>query len=89
MELQIIQSKIFKIRGCRVILDFDLAMLYEVEARALNQAVKRNAKRFPPDFMFQLSFQEWAEIMNSSQIVMSSRKNSGLKYFHSLSQNKA
>lgn len=49
MELQIIQNKIYEIRGQRVMLDFDLAGLYEVETRALNQAVKRNIKRFPSD----------------------------------------
>lgn len=80
MELQLIQNKIFKLRGARVILDFDLARLYEVEARVLNQSVKRNYRRFPPDFMFQLSHDEWSEIKNSSQTVMSSLKHRGLKY---------
>ena len=55
MELQIIQNKIYEIRGERVMLDFDLADLYETETRVLNQAVKRNIKRFPTDFMFQIS----------------------------------
>lgn len=59
MELQIIQNKIFEIRGQRVMLDFDLASLYEVETRALKQAVKRNKDRFPePDFMFELTREE-------------------------------
>jgi hypothetical protein len=49
-----IQNRIYEIRGERVMLDFDLANLYEVETRALNQAVKRNIERFPEDFMFQL-----------------------------------
>jgi hypothetical protein len=80
VELQLIQNKIYQIRGSRVMLDFDLAELYGVEVRVLNQAVKRNIKRFPPDFMFQLYLNEWGEILNSSQIVMSSRKNRGLKY---------
>ena len=70
MELQIIQNKIFEIRGQRVMLDFDLAELYEVETRVLNQAVKRNIKRFPPDFMFQLSNKEFDNLM--SQFVISS-----------------
>lgn len=68
-ELQIIQSKIYEIRGERVMLDRDIAALYKVETKALNQAVKRNIKRFPEDFMFQLSkteFQIW-----KSQIVTS------------------
>ena len=68
MELQVIQSKIYEIRGTRVMLDFDLAEMYEVETRVLNQAVKRNINRFPPDFMFQLTKGEWE--MMSSQIVM-------------------
>lgn len=80
MELQLIQSKIFNLKGTRVMLDFDLAGLYEVEVRVLNQAVKRNSKRFPSDFMFQLSLPEWSGIMNSSQLVMSSQKHRGLKY---------
>ena len=54
MELQTIQSKIYEIRGQKVILDFDLAELYQSDTRSLNQAVKRNIKRFPLDFMFQL-----------------------------------
>ena len=72
-ELQNIQDLIYIIRGQRVMLDFDLAMLYEVETRSLNQTVKRNARRFPNDFMFQLTEQEWSLI--SSQFVMTSRKN--------------
>ena len=54
MDLQIIQSKIYEIRGCRVMLDSDLAALYQVETKALKQAVKRNIERFPSDFMFEL-----------------------------------
>ena len=52
-ELQNIQSKIYVIRGERVMLDRDIAALYNVETKVLNQAVKRNIKRFPEDFMFQ------------------------------------
>lgn len=58
MELQTIQSKIYEIRGQKVILDFDLAELYQSDTRSLNQAVKRNIKRFPLDFMFQLTTDE-------------------------------
>ena len=59
MVLQIIQNKIYDIRGVRVMLDYDLAKLYEVETRALKQAVKRNIDRFPaPDFMFELTREE-------------------------------
>jgi hypothetical protein len=59
MQLQSIQQKIFEIRGQKVMLDFDLAVLYEVETRILNQAVKRNIERFPKDFMFKLTKKEW------------------------------
>jgi len=68
IAIQSIQNRIYEIRGERVMLDMDLAVLYGVETRVLNQAVKRNIKRFPPDFMFQLSAIEWQNL--SSQIVM-------------------
>ena len=58
MDLQIIQNKIFEVRGCRVMLDYHLAELYQVETRALKQAVKRNIERFPGDFMFVLTQDE-------------------------------
>ena len=58
MDLQIIQNKIFEVRGCRVMLDLHLAELYQVETRALKQAVKRNIERFPSDFMFVLTKDE-------------------------------
>jgi len=58
MDFQVIQNKIFEVRGCRVMLDFHLAELYQVETRALKQAVKRNIGRFPSDFMFVLSKEE-------------------------------
>ena len=51
MELQIIQSKIYEIRGMRVMLDYDLAELYQVETKNLKRSVRRNIDRFPPDFM--------------------------------------
>lgn len=63
MELQIIQSKIYEIRGQRVMFDFDLAEMYLVENRTLKQAVRRNAYRFPNDFMFQLTKKEWQELI--------------------------
>lgn len=69
-DLQPIQNKIYEIRGTRVMIDRDLAELYNVTTSALNQAVKRNFKRFPPDFMFQLTSQEFAIL--KSQIVTSS-----------------
>lgn len=70
-ELQVIQNIIYEVRGRQVMLDFDLAQLYQVETRVLNQAVKRNIERFPEDFMFQLTDGEWTII--SSQFVMTSR----------------
>lgn len=69
-ELQLIQSKIYEIRGQKVMLDFDLAEMYQVETRILNQSVKRNIKRFPKDFMFQLTPDEWKIL--KSQFVISS-----------------
>lgn len=69
-DIEIIRSKIYEIRGQNVMLDRNLAEMYGVETRAINQAVKRNSSRFPDDFMFQLSKDEW-EYM-SSQIVMTS-----------------
>ncbi len=57
--IQSIQNRIYEIRGERVMLDRDLANLYEVETKSLNLAVKRNIKRFPPDFMFQLTKEEF------------------------------
>ncbi len=59
MELQVIQTKIFKIRGQMVMLDFDLAELYETETKYLKRAVKRNMGRFPADFMFELTRDEY------------------------------
>lgn len=79
MELSVIQHKIFEIRGRWVILDRDLAQLYGVTTSALNQAVKRNIKRFPPDFMFQLTDEEtenWkSQIVITKSIAMGLRRN--------------
>ena len=69
VAIELIASKIYLLRGIKVMLDRDLAELYEVETRVLNQAVKRNIKRFPKDFMFQLTKDEF-EILKS-QIVTS------------------
>jgi hypothetical protein len=63
MQLERIQTKIYEIRDQKVMLDFDLAELYEVENRVLKQAVKRNPDRFPDDFMFQLTKIEWQELI--------------------------
>lgn len=77
MELQIIQNKIYEIRGKKVMLDFDLAELYGTETKVLKQAVRRNIKRFPGDFMFELSFEEFTSLR--SQIV-TSNKRGGTRY---------
>ena len=75
-NIESIKNVIYEIRGQKVMLDRDLANIYGVETRALNQAVKRNADRFPEDFMFKLSKEEWIEIERisnmSSQNVMTS-----------------
>ena len=91
-----IARAIHVLRGEKVLLDSDLALLYGVQTRVLNQAVKRNAGRFPPDFMFRLNDEEMEQISqsnippqptgkavsDSSQIVMSSRKHRGRRYRH-------
>lgn len=64
-ELTTIQSKIHEIRGQQVMLDFDLAALYQVETKVLKQAVRRNIERFPEDFIFEISNEEY----NSSKSV--------------------
>ena len=64
-----IQSQIFTIRGKQVMLDFHLAELYGVETGRLNEQVKRNLERFPQDFMFQLTSEEWESLI--SQIAIS------------------
>ena len=62
MHLQTIQTKIYELRGQKVMLDYDLAELYEVETKRLNEAVKRNTERFPERFMFRLTVEEWEQM---------------------------
>lgn len=69
MHPQIIQQKIFEIRGQKVMPDFDLAVMYGVETRALKQAVKRNLDRFPDYFMFPLTKVEWTEVITNCDIL--------------------
>src|SRR5262249_14024273 len=69
LPAEVIDRRIYIVRGRKVMLDADLAELYQVETRALNQAVRRNLERFPDDFMFQLTAQE-AQLL-TSQIVIS------------------
>jgi len=76
-KLARIQSKIYEIRGQKVMLDHDLAGLYEVEVKRLNEAVKRNIERFPKDFMFQLSKNEWDSLR--SQFATSNDKRDCLR----------
>ena len=75
----IVQNLIYEVRGQKVMLDFDLARLYQVETKALNQAVKRNAERFPSDFMFRLTAEE---VLNMrSQFVTASKRNTSAPPF--------
>ena len=66
-QLTIIQSKIYEICGQKVMLDFDLAEMYQVETRVLNQSVKGNIQRFPEDFMFQMTSEEWSDMRVSEK----------------------
>ena len=75
---ELVESKIFVFRGKNVMIDRDLAILYGVETRVLNQAVRRNTRRFPEDFMFQLTDQESQNLR--SQIVTSSLEYGGRRY---------
>ncbi|HEX6848350.1 MAG TPA: ORF6N domain-containing protein [Chitinophagaceae bacterium] len=82
-----IQNRIYEIRGERVLLDFDLAALYEVSTKVLNQAVKRNIKRFAEDFMFRLTPKEWQKMW--SQIVTGSEDQTSMRsQFVTASQSK-
>ncbi|WP_413999115.1 ORF6N domain-containing protein [Flavobacterium sp. W1B] len=71
MEIEIIKNKIFEIRGQKVMLDFDLALLYNIETKRLKEAVRRNTNRFPEDFMFELTEIEFNSLR--SQIASSNR----------------
>ena len=74
-----IQNRIYEIRGERVMLDKDLAALYETETKALNQAVKRNLKRFPPDFMFQLTKEEYESLRSQFETLDNSKPQKSLR----------
>jgi len=76
-ELQGIKAMIFKFRGYQVMLDADLAKIYQVETKRLNEAVKRNIDRFPKEFMFQLTQAEYENLM--SQIATYKNKNKNLR----------
>jgi hypothetical protein len=85
---EVIENKILFLRGKKVMLDKDLAMLYKVETRALNQAVKRNLKRFPKDFMFQLTEEE-VNIKVSQNVIPSKRSLGGSLPLMEVKQRKA
>ena len=76
MEIEVIQNKIFEIRGCNVMLDFDLALLYNVENKRLKASVRRNINRFPEDFMFELTEMEFTNLRTK----FSSSSYGGLRY---------
>ncbi len=77
MELQVIQNKIYEVRGQKVMLDFDLAELYGSETKRLKEAVRRNLKRFPSDFMFELTKEEFENLRSQ---IASSNKRGGTRY---------
>ena len=81
MNLPDIQKKIHDIRGYRVMLDFDLAEIYETPTKALKQSVKRNMRRFPPDFMFELSKEEWKELVTNCDQIPEVMKHSYIPPF--------
>jgi len=76
MEIEVIQNKIFEIRGCKVMLDFDLALLYNIENKRLKASVRRNINRFPEDFMFELTEMEFTNLRTK----FSSSSYGGLRY---------
>lgn len=80
MELQIIQSKIYEIRGMRVMLDYDLAELYQVETKNLKRSVRRNIERFPEDFMFELTKEEYDSLRCNFGTLESSGRGQYAKY---------
>ncbi len=79
MDQLVIQNKVFTIRGYKVMLDFDLAELYEIETRTLKQAVRRNIERFPDDFLFELTSDELASL-RSQFVILKKGRGSHAKY---------
>jgi hypothetical protein len=80
IPVELIENKIFVLRGHRVMLDRDLADLYGVETRVLNQAMKRNADRFPEDFMFELDLEEGKAVMALRSQSVTLKRGEHLKY---------
>ena len=79
-ELIIIENKIYEIRGQKVMLDFDLAEMYEIETKNLNKAVKRNIARFPEDFMFQITDEEAKYLISDIRFQNGTLSNSWFRY---------
>ncbi len=79
MELTTIKNSIHEIRGKNIMLDMDLAKLYDVETKALKQAVRRNSNRFPEDLMFQLTKEEWV-VLRSQSVTLEGGKGNHPKY---------
>lgn len=76
MDLTVIQSKIHEIRGCKIMLDVDLAEMYGVETKRLKESVRRNINRFPSDFMFELTQPEWQNLRTQ----FASSNKGGIRY---------
>lgn len=81
MELQIIQNRIYQIRGLNVMLDFDLAEMYNVQTKRLKEQVRRNIERFPSDFMFELTKMEWIELVANCDQLSENIKHSTVTPF--------
>ena len=81
MELSLIQSKIYDIRGQRVMFDFDLAEMYNVLTKRLKEQVRRNIVRFPDDFMFELTKNEWNELVANCDRLPENIKHSSVTPF--------
>lgn len=81
MIREIIQSKIFETDGQKIMFDFDLSALYEVETRTLKQAVRRNIQRFPEDFLIELSMEVWRELITICDILPETAKYSRVPPF--------
>lgn len=81
MELQIIQNRIYQIRGLNVMLDFDLAEMYNVQTKRLKEQVRRNIERFPSDFMFELTKTEWIELVANCDQLPENLKHSTVRPF--------
>lgn len=81
MELQVIQNRIYQIRGLNVMLDFDLAKMYDVQTKRLKEQVRRNIERFPPDFMFELTKNEWTELVANCDQLPENLKHSTVTPF--------